>query len=34
MGSAEDFLKKGKLDLFHKKIEIKDPVFVHFEFDN
>lgn len=32
--SAEDFLKKGKLDLKFKKIEMQDPVFVHFEFDN
>jgi len=34
MNSAENFLKTGKIDLFYKKIEIQDPVFVHFEFDN
>lgn len=32
--STENFLKTGKIDLFYKKIEIQDPVFVHFEFDN
>lgn len=31
---ADSFLKTGKLDLSQKKVEIEDPVFVHFEFDN
>jgi len=31
---AREFLKKGKLDLKFKKVEVDKPVFVLFEFDD
>jgi len=31
---AKEFLKKGKINLNFKKIEVSKPVFVLFEFDN